>query len=314
MKLSRLGALRAFEAVARQGSFVAAARELNVTAAAVGQQVRSLEVWLGIALFERRPTGERRLIMTAQARAALPALQDGLRQIEAAVDVLRHRPGQQSLTLSTANAFFEAWLLSRIPRFQAAHPEISLSINASDRLVDLVPGEADIAIRYSVEPSGDLGFVELFDETITPVCSPSWLATAGGLRQPADLIDCLLIHEHRKALSSLDFPGWAEWFHAAGVSGYSAQTPGAGSLLIQGSAAVIHAAVAGRGVALGRSVLVEDAVADGRLVRLFPHITVKTPRIWRLVYRQSAAQMPAVSAFRAWLVAETRATRPAGDA
>src|SRR5690242_16926060 len=113
-----LNALRAFEASARHQSFSEAANELNVTPAAVGQLVRSLENWLGILLFHRSPSGRTRLVPTDVARRALPEIRIGFDKLSLGLSVLQESSTNGVLTVAASPAFTAKWLLHRIDRFQ----------------------------------------------------------------------------------------------------------------------------------------------------------------------------------------------------
>jgi len=295
--LSKLLALRAFEAVARHGSLVAAGRELSVTPAAVGQHVRGLEDWLGIEMFERRASGDRRLVLTARAREALPALQLGFRQIEASLRVLEEGPQKARIKISVSVAFFQNWLLSRISSFAQIYPEIELQFDISDRVSHVTAGIADIAIRYSPMPPASVEWTRLTGETLTPVCSPSLFPDAAlQPKTPESLLTYHLIEEHRVELAAIGFPTWSHWLNQANVMDHKFQS----RMIINGSASVIQAALSGLGIALGRSILIEDHIKLGRLIKLFPEISVDSPRAWYFVVNPETALSPAVSAFSIW--------------
>src|SRR5262249_36292673 len=125
---NHLNALRAFEAAARHLSYVAAADELNVTPAAVGQLVRGLEEIVGVELFHRSQAGPARLVLTEEARAALPDLQAGFDRLTIGFERLKASRGQIVLNLTVPPAFADKWLLPRVEQFTASHPEIDLRI------------------------------------------------------------------------------------------------------------------------------------------------------------------------------------------
>src|SRR5262249_31389227 len=123
-----LNALRAFEASARHQSFSAAAAELNVTPAAVGQLVRTLEDWLGAPLFLRGTSGRARLVPTDTAERALPDIRAGLDRLASGLERLREGSASGSLTVTVSPAFAAKWLLPRIDRFQAAWPDTDVRL------------------------------------------------------------------------------------------------------------------------------------------------------------------------------------------
>ena len=136
--IAHLNALRAFEASARHQSFSLAAQELNVTPAAVGQLVRTLEDWLGSPLFVRSTSGRARLVTTEVAEQALPDIRAGLERLAVGLERLRSGSAGGVLTVTVSPAFAAKWLLPRIERFQAAWPETDLRLDTSLKPVDFV--------------------------------------------------------------------------------------------------------------------------------------------------------------------------------
>ena len=136
--IAHLNALRAFEASARHQSFSLAAQELNVTPAAVGQLVRTLEDWLGSPLFVRSTSGRARLVTTEVAEQALPDIRAGLERLAVGLERLRSGSAGGVLTVTVSPAFAAKWLLPRIQRFQAAWPETDLRLDTSLKPVDFV--------------------------------------------------------------------------------------------------------------------------------------------------------------------------------
>jgi LysR family transcriptional regulator, glycine cleavage system transcriptional activator len=145
---NHLNALRAFEAVARHLSYVAAADELNVTPAAVGQLVRGLEEVLGVELFHRSTTGPARLVLTEQARAAIPDLQAGFDHLAMAFERLKAGQGRTTVSVTVPPAFADKWLLQRVEHFGAQYPAYDLRIDTSGRLIDFTAERMDVGIRY----------------------------------------------------------------------------------------------------------------------------------------------------------------------
>ncbi len=299
MKLPiHLNALRAFEASARHQSFSAAAAELNVTPAAVGQLVRTLEDWLGSPLFLRSPSGRTRLILTEAAERALPDIRAGLDRLALGLERLKEGSPSGVLTVTVSPAFAAKWLLPRLDRFQAAWPDTDVRLDTSLKLVDFVAQRIDIGVRYGMGNWPGLAADMLMQEEVYPVCSPELLRQEGRLRQPGDLIGETLIHDLSME-GHAGFPGWSAWMRKAGLT--NATTRG---LQINNSAAVLQAASEGHGIALARSVMVRDDLAAGRLVRLFPDITLASALAYYVVYRPECAGLPRLTAFRDWLLAE----------
>ena len=296
--IAHLNALRAFEASARHQSFSLAAQELNVTPAAVGQLVRTLEDWLGSPLFVRSTSGRARLVTTGVAEQALPDIRAGLERLAVGLERLRSGSAGGVLTVTVSPAFAAKWLLPRIERFQAAWPETDLRLDTSLKPVDFVAQRIDVGVRYGRGQWPGLAAEKLMDEEVYPVCAPALLATAT-LQAPGDLRGQVLIHD-QSVDTSTGFASWQAWLRHAGVQG----VPTDRGLRINNSAAVLQAAIDGQGVALARSVMAHDDLAAGRLVRLFPQVRLESALAYYVVYRPECIAQPKVAAFRDWLLRE----------
>lgn len=298
--VAHLNALRAFEASARHQSFSLAAQELNVTPAAVGQLVRTLEDWLGSPLFVRSTSGRARLVTTEVAEQALPGIRAGLERLAVGLERLRSGSACGVLTVTVSPAFAAKWLLPRIERFQAAWPETDLRLDTSLKPVDFVAQRIDVGVRYGRGQWPGLVAEKLMDEEVYPVCAPALLATAT-LQAPGDLRGQVLIHD-QSVDTSTGFASWQAWLRHAGVQG----VPTDRGLRINNSAAVLQAAIDGQGVALARSVMAHDDLAAGRLVRLFTQVRLESALAYYVVYRPECIAQPKVAAFRDWLLREAR--------
>lgn len=296
-----LNALRAFEASARHQSFSAAAAELNVTPAAVGQLVRTLEDWLGVPLFHRGSSGRTRLIVTDAAERALPDIRAGFDRLSMGLMVLKESSAGGVLTVTISPAFAAKWLLPRIDRFQRLCPETDVRLDTSLKPVDFAAQGIDIGVRYGNGHWPGLAAEKLMDEEIFPVCAPSMLQRLGRAPGSGVFAGETLIHDQ-----SIDeragFPSWDAWMQHAGMAGSSSNR----ALKINNSAAVLQAAIDGHGIALARSVMARDDLAAGRLVRLFPDITLDSPLAYYVVYRKESAALPKLVRFRDWLLTEAK--------
>jgi len=291
-RLPALNALRAFEASARHLSFTRAADELAVTPAAVSHQVKALEDLLGVTLFRRT---KRALLLTDEAQAVLPGIRDGFERLLAAVEQLGAVGKTGVLTVSLAPSFAVKWLLPRLDRFQAAHPEIDVRVAASMELVDFGIGDVDIAIRYGAGNYPDLVVERLVSDTVYPVCSPALLKGPHALTSPDRLRDHVLLHDDSPD-DDETCPTWPMWLKAAGVAGVDA----ARGPRFNQSSLVLEAAILGRGVALAKSTLADADVASGRLVRPFD-VSVPVNFAYYVVYPETKAALPKVRLFHDWL-------------
>lgn len=295
---NHLNALRAFEAVARHLSYVRAAEELNVTPAAIGNLVRGLEETLGTELFHRALAGPARLELTAAARAALPDLQAGFDRLSTAVERLKPRAERIALVVTVPPAFADKWLLPRVDRFQEKYPGYELHVDTNGRVVDFNLERVDIGIRYGGGRWEGLKATRLLGDDFFPVCSPALLAGAKPLRHADDLRHHALIHDVSMRQES-SFPTWRSWLAHAGIHDIDTER----GLRINDSAAVMQAAIAGSGVALGRSVLVADDLASGALVRPFGDAQ-KYDFAYYVVHKPERGGEAAIEAFMNWAQSE----------
>ncbi|HEP8424922.1 TPA: transcriptional regulator GcvA [Pseudomonas aeruginosa] len=291
-----LNALRAFEASARHQSFSAAALELNVTPAAVGQLVRNLEDWLGAPLFHRSSSGRARLVPTEAAERALPDIRAGFDRLTIGLERLKEGSTNGVLTVAVSPAFAAKWLLPRIEGFHSAWPDTDVRLDTNLKPVDFVGQRIDIGVRYGPGSWPGLVAEKLMDEEVYPVCSPKLLGNAAHLQVPEDLARETLIHDLSMDSHS-GFPTWDAWLQKAGLTNISTSR----GMKINNSAAVLQAAIDGQGVALARSVMARDDLAAGRLVRLFPEIKFESALAYYVIYRPECAGLPRLTAFRNWL-------------
>jgi LysR family glycine cleavage system transcriptional activator len=304
---SYLNALKAFEASARHKSFSAAGDELNVSSAAVGQLVRSLEEWLEVPLFTRTASGRQRLIPTEAALAALPDIRAGFDRLSLGIAKLKEASSQNSLRLTVSPAFAAKWLLPRIESFSVQDPDTDLLLDTNQRVVDFVAQHIDLGVRYGTGNWPGLVSEKLMEEAVFPVCSPSLLSQLS-IKAPADLLNYPLIHD----ITGDGNPGyvtWESWFERAGVSNAAVER----GHRINNSAAVLQAAVDGQGIALARSVMACDDVKSGRLVRLLPNVTVLSPLSYYAVYREECSSKPRLMSFLAWLREEAKNDCPTSE-
>jgi len=278
-----LNGLRAFEAAARHLSFTRAAAEMNVTQAAISHQVKTLEQRLGLPLFRRLPKGLR---LTEEGQALLPELGAALDRIGNVLDRLSQRGGSV-LTVSTLTTFMLTWLVPRLPRFQAAHPEIEVRLLTNPRLVDFEREDVDVALRIGEGGWPGLVTIKLFEETITPL---SGSAYRDRLRSLEDL----------RAVPLLDSGGedWETWLRAAGVRDLAAR-----GLKFDSTKIAVEAAIDGLGIAIGQASLYAEDIAAGRLFQPYP-LSVTNGKAYWLVYPPAASDSPKVRAFRDWILTE----------
>ncbi len=282
-----LNGLRAFEAAARHLSFTRAAIELCVTPAALGHQVKALEERLGVPLFRRLPRG---LALTDEGQALLPVLREAFDRMAASLDEVRGGSGSEVLSVGVVGTFALGWLLPRLARFEAEHPEVDLRLSTNNNRVDIAEEGLDFAIRYGDGAWHGTDAVLLFDAPLTPLCAPE---TAARLREPADLAGEALLRSYRVG-------EWGAWFEAAGAPSVPLTGPVFDSALLS-----VAAALDGHGVALAPACMFVRELREGRLVRPFAtEISLGSYWLTSLKSRKASAAM---TAFADWIGAEAAA-------
>lgn len=301
-----LNALNAFEVAARHESFSKAAEELNVTPAAVSQQIRMLEELMGVQLFHRLNRG---LALTGAGRSGLAKLQDGFRNVNEAVQQIRSEPVNQSLDVWMAPSFASKWLMPRMRRFVDQYPDIDLRISASADLVDtnvsspslsedvLRKHSVDVAIRFGRGHYPGCHVERLMNVSALPLCSPLLLNLPDApLRSPADLVHHTLLHDETPYEGR---PDWASWLLAAGVQ----SVDGSRGLRFNRVSLALAAAVEAQGVVLSLDQLAMDDIEKGRLVVPFDY-KVNLAQAYHVITLQECKDDERVHYFKQWLFDE----------
>src|SRR5580693_793622 len=285
-----LSALPSFEAAARHLSFSRAADELHVTHGAVSRAVRNLEDHLGVQLMIR---ASRSVRLTPAGASFAAELRNVLEHLATATAAAAGRSSGM-VSVSTIDSFAARWLMPRLSRFRRNHSDIDVRVATSERLADFVSDGIDIAIRCGGGRYPGLSAELLMQEDHFPVCSPKLLKGRSPLRSPAHLARHTLLHD----VFTVD---WAIWLRSAGIRNID---PYRGPTFLSSDHA-IQAAINGEGVVLGRSALIGDELAAGRLVRPF-ELSLPAGFAYYLVYPPRALKRPSVKAFRDWLMKESR--------
>jgi len=293
-KLPPLNALRAFEAAARLKSVSRAADELSVTQGAVSHQIKALEDWARIELVRRQGRG---IALTEAGERYVAALAPVFDQLDLATRrLLASDPRKGWLTVSTMPSFAAKWLVPRLPAFRARHPDIDVWLSTwwnfgdDEDLSAFTDSDVDLAILYGRGEWQGVAATLFMEEDLFPVCAPSYLAQHP-LARPDDLKTATLLHDEMHQ-------DWRLWLKAAGVSGIEPDRgPG-----FDDSALLIQAAMAGMGVALGRSALIRADLDAGLLVAPF-ELRLPADLAYYLVSRPGTEGLPKIQAFRDWLIA-----------
>ncbi|SON54511.1 Gcv operon activator [Hartmannibacter diazotrophicus] len=279
-----LTGLRALEAVGRLGSLPAAADELGVSVGAVSQQVIKAERQLGLTFFERTPRG---MEPTEAARPLLARLSNGFGDLAGVVSAAR-RTDSNILTISIAPILASRWLLPRLDRFTRQHPDISLRLDASARLVDPSHSDVDLCIRIGPGSWPNVRAEFFLEQLVFPVCAPGLLDR---IKTPSDLLTLPAIVDGNAMFD------WGTWMREAGLGDRPA--PSVRHVFSEASLC-LDAVISGEGVMLGWQTLVIDAVATGCLAVPFP-AAARTGFGYYFVTAPETRRSAKVEAFKAWM-------------
>lgn len=294
-RLPPLVAVRAFEAGARHLSFTRAADELCVTQTAISHQVRQLETWLGVRLFERAGHALR---LTGAGRTYLAEVGEVLDRLAAVTETVRGRR-DGPLRITVLPSFAACWLVPRLGRFRALHPDIELKLTSSPETSAFTEDRFDLGIRSGLGRWPGLKADLIAQEMLSPVCSPAIAAGLPSPCSPPDLLASHLLHDTPK-------DAWSRWFRHAGQP----EAALAAGHAFDDHGHLLQAAAEGQGMALGKLFLAEHALREGRLVRPVDLILPNDYSYW-LVYPRTVAGRLDVGRFRNWLLAEAKATAAA---
>lgn len=276
-----LSALRAFAALAEAGSFTRAGEALNVSHAAISQQVRSLENRIGVPLILR----DRRGTLTPEGERLAAATQAAFLALERAIEEVTGGDAARPLQVTTTSAFAISWLMPRLPEFRLEHPEVELMVNPTATNIDPAPGGVDLAIRFGRGPWRGLASEMLVQTSMVVVAAPSLIA-GRPVSEPRDLLGLPWFQE-------LGTNEMSNWMRDHGVVG-----PRADTLTHLPGHLVLEALRGGEGVSLSTRVNVERDIEAGRLVVLFEE---DDPGLGYHLVMRSGVLRPPLKAFVAWL-------------
>ncbi|MBL9046235.1 MAG: LysR family transcriptional regulator [Tabrizicola sp.] len=298
--LPPLTALKAFEAAGRHLSFLKAAEELHLTPTAVSHQIKLLEAHCGKPLFRRRP---RPLALTPAGALLLPEVTAGLDRFVAGLKAARAVQAEL-LRVTCTNAMTALWLLPKLPRFRADHPEIRLSIMGSESVLDLAGGEVDIALRYARQPPPGLPATLVASDRYLVVASPRLVGDGPDMLDPMALSRLPLIDAQYPQGWAMT-PVWREWVKLA--RDHYSEVPDLTRSVAMSFLEDMHgieAAIAGHGVAISSDLLVADALRSGTLRQvspvIFPGYSVFA------VHRPDDPRLPDITTFERWIAQQFR--------
>ena len=292
--LPPLDLLVAFEAAGRKSSFTAAAEELSLTQAAVSRQIRLLEETLGQKLFIR---SHRAVHLTDQGRKYLHTVTLALDHLTNASREIRRAESELIVTVAATHSVATLWLLPRIKDFKDENPDLDIKLIASDSDAECLDETVDISILRGDGSWAGYYAERLLDEEVFPVCSPTYLTQVEPLRDPADLVETVLIHVVANHEEWMTWPVWLTEMNVALPEDHR-------QLLINTYPLSIQAACDGLGVALGWRYLVDAHIDSGQLVRPLPQ-SVTTQDGYYVLTQKNRSLTPQAEAFLDWV----RATR-----
>jgi LysR family glycine cleavage system transcriptional activator len=281
-----LSAIRVFEAAARLKSFTRAAEELGVTQAAVSWQVKALEQRLAQPLFLRLP---REVALTPGGERLARAATEAVNLLRAAVSDLTET-AEGVLAITTLQTLAIQWLAPRLGAFQLSHPKLAVRLDTTERQVDLMREDMDVAIRSGTGVWPGMETIRLFPSFVSPMLTPALLERLGGVERPEDLRKATLIGLAEE---------WDAWFCAAGAA--DAPGPSGPRLVSDLQTAEVAIALADQGVVLASPIFFGPELEAGRLVQPFETLTTYNPGIW-LVYPVDRRRSPKITAFREWIL------------
>lgn len=304
--LSRLlpgtGSLRILDAAARHLNFTHAAQEVGLTPAAVSYQIKEIEARLGVVLFERT---SRSIKLSEAGKPLMAAVAEALTLLDKAVGEIRAPQADLVVQLSLPARLATNWLMPKLAAFQQLHPDIQLSLDITDEVRELTPGGPDLAIRFGRGQYPGVEALRLTPTRLLPVASRNLCSGDRDLESLSDLtaqtfyyVDC--------QVEGLQWPGWPQWFAAAGLPAAKVKTQ-----KFSDTSHLIQALLTGGGVGLVEPLLVASELANKQLVAV-SRVSVALPGgyAYYLLIPNSSAHKPGISAFKQWLVAQLAVAEP----
>ena len=286
-RLPPLNSLKCFEVAGRLLSFTAAARELNVTQAAISHQIKVIEEFLDVPLFDRYP---RRLALSEQGKALLPEVTEAFDRVSQAIGSISQEKHSNLISVRLAPSFAAKWLSPRLKYFWLQFPEIDLCLYHTHGAVDFERGEIDIAVTYGKGDWPGVVADKLLGLDFFPVCSPAFLRNDKPLTELDNLRYYSLMHD-------ANYECWRDWIELAGVQGIDSDK----GTIIDDTNVLIQAAIDGQGIALGSTTFVEDHLESGKLIKPFD-INLVNEFCYYVVCPEAHLKNPAVRAFKEWLL------------
>jgi LysR family glycine cleavage system transcriptional activator len=303
--LPPLRALQVFEAVGRCGGVAEAARRLGISAGAVSQQMKLLEDTLGLSLLQKDGKRLRLTTIGRQYHESCAAAFESLRVAHAEIERSKN---VRNLSVSTLPSLLSKWLAARVMEWQAQYPELSVYLDGTHTEPSPEGYEIDFRISYGDRVADVENAIELFRDSVVPVCSPQLLRADAPLTSPADLLAYPLI--------AVDWlpkfaspPSWRDWFEASKVDCATLQNP---RHVFSLSSVAIQAAIDGHGFVLAQTSMICDDVAADRLIIPFKH-GLPLPWPYFLTWKKSAFDQPQCRSFHRWLLTRAKEQQQVND-
>jgi len=291
--LPSLQTLRAFEAAGRHKSYSKAAEELNLTHGAVSHRIRELEERMGCQLFQRVGNA---MHLTEQGQRLHAQVRQGLSLLEQAFIPRTNAKTQRHIVVTSVPSLASTWLFRRLSEYRNEHEGIEFDLRVTEALSDFKAEGIDLGIRLGRGGWPGMHAVKLFDEALTPVCTPAYREKLN-LRTPADL--------ERATFLRNPWTPWARWFKGVNLDW---PEPASGPLF-DDSTLLLRAALDGQGVALGRQWLAVEEIRAGKLVAPFD-IAVRDDFAYWIVWPTGRNLAADAARFRDWLQAKAAAEEP----
>lgn len=295
-----LNPLHVFEVAARLGNFTRAAQELNVTQSTVSRQIAVLEGWLNVELFHRTKLG---VSLSPAGEAYRRGIAPAFAAISDATDALREGQRRRALAVRVYPTFAVKWLIPRLAAFSSRWPELSIELRTGTTPVDFLRDDVD----FSIELVSDRAVVEtsrtLLRDLLQPVCSPSYRQNHPDLHIETLSSGRILHSRYRRN-------DWQDWLAAKGLVGLRDEIQKGSEF--PSSLLTYEAAIQGLGIAMGQVRLLEEDIAKGRLVALFPP-ALERAMSYRVVWSGHRSLDAGMRTFLNWIVREARKAPEASD-
>lgn len=281
-------ALRVFDAAARHGAMLRAAKELGLTQGAVSRHVKNLEERLDAVLFKRGPRG---LTLTEEGDLLADYVRRSLQELETGLARIGQPRQRTTLVVASARSFALRVLAPRLPDFARRYPWIDLRLDTHRYFADLGKSSADVAIRAGDGHWSEYSVERLTKDILFPVCAPALWSTGNSSEPEEDFLRRQLLYHYAER------PYWPTWLQAVGFdSAIGAIGPSFGE-----SSLMLAAAESGQGLAIGRASLVADALARGALVKPFAE-GIDDGISYYLVKPKASVESTTIKAFSEWLL------------